>query len=87
MPTQEEMLARATALQARYTDDLMHKKHVQGTAVGLAKVDGKYTDLIAIIVLVDQKVPESELAPEDIAPRQIEGMRVDVQEIGIISAQ
>lgn len=87
MPTQEEMLAHATALQAKYTDDLMRKQHVQGTAVGLAKVSGKYTDLIAIIVLVDQKVPESELAPEDIAPRQLEGMRVDVQEIGIISAQ
>jgi hypothetical protein len=87
MTNTEDPTERAKAVQARYTDELMRKANVQGTAVGLAQVNGEYTGEIALVVLVSRKVPASELAPEDIIPRELDGVRVDVQEIGEISAQ
>ncbi len=87
MSTQDEMMTRVAEVQAKYTEELMRKAHVQGTAIGLAKVDGKYTDQIALVVLVDQKVPVSELDEKDIVPSELDGIRVDVQEIGFLQAQ
>lgn len=84
--SQEHQIAQAEQVQARYTEDLINRAHVQGTAVGLAKVGGELTDIVAVVVLVDHKVPESELAPEDICPKEIEGVRVDVQEVGVLRA-
>lgn len=84
--SQEQQIAQAEAVQARYSEDLIRRAHVQGTAVGLAKVGGKLTDIVSVVVLVDEKVPESELAPEDICPKQLEGVRVDVQEVGVLRA-
>lgn len=80
-------MAQATAVQTKYNDELMQKAHVQGTAVGLAKVGGQLTDEIVLVVLVDEKVPESQLAPDDVIPRYLDNVRVDVQEIGRIVAQ
>jgi hypothetical protein len=37
--------------------------------------------------MVDQKVPASELAPEDLIPRELDGIPVDVQEMGVFYAQ
>lgn len=82
----EEMQQRLTQLQARYANDLMRKAHVQGVGIGLAKVGGETTDTMALIVMVDVKLPESQLAPEDIVPRYLEGLRCDVQEVGVIQA-
>lgn len=83
----EEQTRHATEVQAKYTDELLKKANVQGTAVGLAKVDGEYTGAIALVVLVSQKVPEAQLAPEDICPKWLDGVRVDVQEVGFLTAQ
>lgn len=85
--TAEDMTQRAVEVQSKYSDELMQKANVQGTAVGLAKVHGEYTDKIALVVLVSRKVPVSELAPEDIIPRELDGVPVDVQEIGFLTAQ
>ena len=85
--SQQDLITRATEVQARYTDMLMSMPHVQGVAVGLAKRDGEYTNEIAIVVLVDIKVPEDQLAPEDRIPAALDGVPVDVQEIGIVTAQ
>ncbi len=83
----EDMTERAKAVQARYNDELMAKAHVQGTAIGLAKKDGQYTGRIAIVVMVDEKVPLSQLAPEDVIPQELDGVPIDVQELGPFTAQ
>ncbi len=87
MTTPEDKTKRAQEVQAKYTEELMEKANVQGTAVGLAKVNGEYTDEIALVVLVSVKLPESQLAPEDICPQELDGVRVDVQEVGFLEAQ
>lgn len=87
MSTQDDQMTHATEVQSKYTDELMRKAHVQGTAIGLAKVGGKYTSQIALVVLVDKKVPTSQLDAKDVIPQELDGVRVDVQEIGILQAQ
>ncbi len=84
--SQEDEMARATAVQQKYTDELMKKPNVVGVAVGLTKKDNLYTNRVGLVVLVRKKVPESQLAPEDVIPRQLDGVPVDVQEVGDIRA-
>lgn len=83
----QEITERAQAVQEKYNDMLMSKAHVQGVGVGLAKKGGQFTDEIAIVVMVDEKVPASELAPDDLIPRELDGIPVDVQVMGFFHAQ
>jgi hypothetical protein len=50
-------------------------------------VAGKQTDMVALVVMVTQKLPDWQLAAEDVIPTEIEGVPVDVQEIGWLNAQ
>ena len=80
-------MARAQAVQTKYTDVLMHKQHVVGVGVGLAQESGVYTQEVALVVMVDKKVSSDELHPEDHIPDELDGVRVDVQETGLFTAQ
>lgn len=64
--------------------------HVVGTAVGKKRVDGERTDETCLVVFVDRKVPESELAEDERVPETVEfdGERVatDVQQVGDVTA-
>lgn len=82
----EATRAILTDIQVRYAPMLMEKRHVVGVGIGLAQLQGRYTDEPALIVMVDKKVPESELDPQDRIPHEIEGVRVDVQEVGTFEA-
>jgi len=53
------------------------------TGVGI----GRRGDTDVIKVFVTHKVPRSQLRPEDVVPRELEGFVVDVEEIGAITAQ
>jgi hypothetical protein len=82
----DETRDKLTDVQARYADVLMAKPNVVGVGIGLAKENGEYTDEPALVVMVVKKVPIEELAPADVIPRSIEGVRIDVQETGVIEA-
>ena len=77
---------KLTDVQARYAHSLMEKPNVVGIGIGLVRVDGEVTAEPGLIVMVVKKVPEAELAPEDVIPATIEGVRVDVQETGAFEA-
>lgn len=83
---QDEQTARATLVQTKYTDMLLKIPHVMGVAVGLIKKDGVYTGVVGVVVMVDQKQPADTLAPQDLIPNQLDGVPVDVQEIGVPTA-
>lgn len=78
---------RASAVKQAYQDELLSKANVVGVGVGFRTVGGQRTDDIALVVMVTQKLPRAQLDPRDILPREIEGIPVDVQEVGRISAQ
>lgn len=78
----EETRNKLTDVQARYAQVLMEKPNVVGVGIGLVKEGDEYTSESALVVMVEKKVPIEELLPEDVIPRTIEGVRVDVQETG-----
>ena len=82
----EQNVEQVNAVHARYADQLMRYPHVVGVGVGLAQEGGQYTSKISLVVMVDRKVPLDDLDPDSILPRELDGVRVDVQETGGFSA-
>jgi hypothetical protein len=77
----------AKQVQAKYAQELMQKANVIGVGVGRAREGDEPTTEVAIVVMVEKKLPEDQLNHDDILPRDIEGVRVDVQEVGTLDAQ
>jgi hypothetical protein len=80
------VFARVNEIQARYGAQLMSLPHVVGIGVGMATVHGQPSSEPALVVMVDSKVPDSELMPEQRIPHNLDGVRVDVQEVGTLQA-
>jgi hypothetical protein len=83
----EQRVQRASEVQARYADILMSIPHVVGVGVGFTKHGGERSEDIGVIVMVDHKLPSAQLTAEEIIPRELDGVPVDVQETGVFSAQ
>ena len=79
---QEKILAVKRAHEA----ELLAKAHVVGCGVGYRRKAGKPTSILALVVLVDRKVPTHLLSAWDAIPAEIDGIPVDVQEIGLLTA-
>jgi hypothetical protein len=78
---------KAQAVKRMHERELMSRANVVGVGVGLRRKSGRRQDRVAVIVMVARKVPVSQLAPADIIPAEIEGVPVDVQEVGQFQAQ
>jgi hypothetical protein len=87
MVVQDKYLARVKAVQDKYTQYLMEKPHVVGVGIGHLGSNGFRAGLLGLIVLVDQEIPDDQLDPEDRVPDEIEGIPVELQEVGRIEAQ
>lgn len=64
----------------------MRRANVVGVGVGLRTRAGRREREVAIVVMVQQKVPRPMLAEADVLPGQIDGVPVDVVEVGEITA-
>jgi hypothetical protein len=82
-----EAIQRVLAVKARHESELMRKSNVIGVGVGFREKAGQLTEEITLVVNVSHKLPRSQLAPQDIVPAEIEGVPVDVREIGEIRSQ
>jgi len=80
-------LARVQDVKRAHEADLLTKANVVGVGVGLRSQGGDFGEQVAIVVMVTRKVPRKQLAPEDILPGEIDGIPVDVQEVGEIRTQ
>ena len=80
-------LEKVKAVKRAYENELLAKANVVGVGVGLREKGGVHTKSVALVVMVSRKVPLSQLAAQDMIPAQIEGVPVDVQEVGEIRAQ
>jgi hypothetical protein len=88
MSTTEDPATRnVIAVKQAHEDELMAKANVLGVGVGLRQRRGQRGDEIALIVLVTRKVPAGQLDPSDVIPREIDGVPVDVQEVGDLRAE
>jgi hypothetical protein len=70
-----------------HREELLSKPNVVGVAVGFQKQGGLSTQNLALVVLVDVKAAPGSLAPGEEIPAFIDGVLVDVQEIGEITVQ
>lgn len=74
------------AAQRRYQRELMQKANVVGVAVGYKESHGIITDELALVALVEAKVPLAALSAEDMIPKELDGARTDVYEVGYLQA-
>lgn len=77
-------LERAREISRAHSDSLLAKPNV--VAVGLGYLDDSPTEL-TLVVMVEQKMPLSALAEDEIVPSEIDGLPVEVRVVGEVSAQ
>lgn len=82
---QDKMEKAASVLQ-EHKKTLLGKPNVVGVGIGLQQTKGRHTGSVAVVVLVTQKVPREKLAESELIPHEIDGIPVDVQETGNITA-
>ena len=80
------LLEKAKIVKRAHEATLMAKPNVVGVGIGFRTQNKQSTENIAIIVMVDRKLPDSEIKAADRIPTEIEGVPVDVQESGELFA-
>jgi hypothetical protein len=78
--------ARRVALRTEHEARLLHYPNVVGVTDGVRMRRGKPTNEPAIVVLVSRKVPRKSLAKAALLPSHIDGIPIDVVEVGPIEA-
>src|SRR5262245_16749451 len=78
MPTDDELLAA----RDRAVEKLLHLPGVTAVGIGGRERGGHPTGELVLRVYVEAKKPLADLAPEEIIPAEIEGIPVDVAEMG-----
>ena len=77
-------LERAREISRTHSNALLAKPNV--VAVGLGYLEGSPTEL-TLVVMAEKKAPLSALAADEIVPSEIDGLKVEVREVGEVSAQ
>jgi len=76
--------ARAKEL---HLPSLLTRPNVVGVGVGLRQRGGRMQDEVCVVALVRRKRPPTALGPEAMVPSEIDGVPVDVLEVGDLRAQ
>lgn len=75
------------AVKQAHEDQLMGMANVVGVGIGFRTCQGLRTNEPALVVMVSRKIPPELLNPEERIPAEIDGVPVDVQEVGQIHIQ
>ena len=74
------------AVKDRHEEGLLKKKNVVGLGIGYKEVEGQETEQLSLVVMVRKKESPSQLDATDLIPSEIEGIPLDVKEVGEIVA-
>jgi len=85
MPSQNTQVERARTVKADHESDLMAYRGVVSVGVGLRERGDNMTAEVAIVVMVNHKLPVKDLQPDEMLPTHLDGVAVDVQESGEIT--
>jgi hypothetical protein len=80
-------IEKAQAAKNAHEAELMSMPNVVGVGIGFRQKGGVRANEVALVVMVTQKLSPSLLAPDDAIPAVIDGVPVDVQEVGVVRAQ
>jgi len=83
---EESNFTRAQAVRQEHEAELMRRANVVGVGVGLRTRGGRREQEVALVIMVRHKIPRAMLAEVDVLPGQIDGVPVDVVEVGDITA-
>jgi hypothetical protein len=86
MTHQAELFERVKKVKAAHQEMLMEKANVVGVGIGFAKRGQESTNQLSLVVMVSQKLAIESLETKDIIPHELEGIPVDVQEVGKLRA-
>jgi hypothetical protein len=76
--------ARVTEHKEKHESELLALENVVGVAVGLKMTAAKPTKKWSIVVLVEKKLPKSEVPKASLVPAELDGDPTDVVEVGKI---
>ncbi|WP_353952244.1 hypothetical protein V6K52_02020 [Knoellia sp. S7-12] len=86
MATQHEQAAQRAAIRPvkeSIEDELIARPGVVAVDIAEKEKDGKKTGELSIVVFVEEKKPTSKLAKGAVIPKEIDGIKTDVQELVI----
>ena len=86
MNDEDDLTRRAVRVKQAHEQALLAKANVLGVGVGIREQGGARGGQVVVVVLVRRKIPISQLALRDQIPPEIEGVPVDVQEVGEVRA-
>ena len=87
MSDHQEAVTRIQAVKEAHEQKLLAKANVVGVGIGLRQRNKHRSDEVVLVVMVAKKVARARLAPDDIIPREIDGVPVDIQAVGQITTQ
>jgi len=82
----EALIAQVRAVKRVRVGELLARRNVVGCGVGYKVSGGVRTDELSVVVSVTHKAHVSALAPEDLVPPEVDGVRTDVVETGMLRA-
>jgi hypothetical protein len=82
----QSTLEQTRQVKARYDNMLLNLPNVVGVGIGFIQKNGLFTDEIGLIVNVTHKKPLVDLPATAVIPTELDGVPVDVQEIGPFKA-
>ena len=85
--TEGKRIEEIRAVKDRHAEDLLKRENVVGLGIGFKEVEGQETEQLSLVVMVRKKESPSQLNATDLVPSEIEGVPVDVKEVGKIIAQ
>ena len=79
-------LSDISRVKAQHQKAIFSKPNVVGVGAGYKVSQGARTDNLSVVVLVRRKLPVSALAAEAVVPKTLDGVPVDVIEVGDLRA-
>ncbi len=79
--------AEVAQVKEAHKHDILAKPNVVGVGVGYKETEGRVTDQLSVVALVRNKVPKAALEPQEMVPREVNGVPTDVVEVGELRAQ
>jgi hypothetical protein len=76
-------LAAIKPVKEAIEDDLLARPGIVGVDIGEKVSGGQKTGEPSILVFVEQKKPVEDLPPEEVVPKEVDGVKTDVQELVI----
>ena len=79
-------LSRIQQVKERHESALLRKKNVVGVGIGYRQKGNQFTDEMVLTVMVRRKERWDTLRPADRIPSELDGVPVDVQQVGVLRA-